>query len=118
MSGNRHQNSNKKYVIVAEDWLNANLSGGINSLSTAEDKIKKDKRVYYYRCMLFLLFLMMAVPLNLIFFAWVYCTEDTFRYAMYVQFFVFFLLARKWDIDKEIISTASSIYTFFRSFII
>ena len=58
----------------------------------------------------------MALPLNLIFFAWVYCTEELVDRTMIVEAIAFYILARYWDIDKHLLGDLFSIPSYFKGF--
>ncbi|MCY4032093.1 MAG: hypothetical protein OXF05_08250 [Hyphomicrobiales bacterium] len=110
------QSQNKKLLRVYEyevdeDWLNANPEGRSRSVIRALDnEIDKQEAGYKYNYLLYLYLVFTAIMLNYIFYPQLHCNGFISKLGVPIQGFVFYMIAKKMDLDKRVISDASSFF--------
>lgn len=88
---------------VDDDWLNANAEGrGTRSVYAADKEANKEESDFKRRYATFIIILVGAVPLNLIYFAQTYCSSLVLWAATLIQIFILCALARFWDIHRRV----------------
>ena len=112
----KRQTIESKDGKITTEWFSnpSNYTDDTAAIRAGEKETAIERAVYRYHFCLFILYIFAAVALNLIVATWQYYVENVFDYALWVQVFLFYVLARFWKIDNHI---ASEIVLFFKRFV-